>query len=321
MNTMPRQRNAKEMAWVAAKWLFSCAALLFLIRYAIGIHRSGSGQAWGNPAIAAGVCGAAIPFALAVLLTSQAWRRLLASASHRVSFRAAFGIVSRTQIAKYIPGNIGHHVGRVALARADLGVPSPTAIATLLQESLIAVVASTGLGIVLYAAANPTSTLPVPGGQGLTLAFMAPVFIAVLAAGFILLQYLRDRITGNTPQWQAWLRRLLPPRGASAQAIAYFAGVSLLNCIAVAVLACITMQLDAPDMTAICGAYLLSWSVGFLLPGAPGGLGVREAAFILLLDGRFPPSQLLALTVAARAASILADCLVFLAGLALARRD
>lgn len=53
--------------------------------------------------------------------------------------------------------------------------------------------------------------------------------------------------------------------------------------------------------------FLLAWLAGFVVPVAPGGIGVREAALLALAGASWPAAGLLAATLALRAASIAGD--------------
>ena len=53
--------------------------------------------------------------------------------------------------------------------------------------------------------------------------------------------------------------------------------------------------------------FLLAWLAGFLIPVAPGGLGVREAALLALGGGVASASALMAAVLALRIGSILGD--------------
>ena len=44
----------------------------------------------------------------------------------------------------------------------------------------------------------------------------------------------------------------------------------------------------------------VSWVVGFIVVGAPGGLGVREATFAAILAGAVPPGVAPAVAIVAR---------------------
>lgn len=53
--------------------------------------------------------------------------------------------------------------------------------------------------------------------------------------------------------------------------------------------------------------FLLAWLAGFVVPVAPGGLGVREAALLALAGAGLPAASILAATLALRVASIAGD--------------
>lgn len=61
----------------------------------------------------------------------------------------------------------------------------------------------------------------------------------------------------------------------------------------------------------IGGIYILAWLVGYLTPGAPGGIGVKEAVMIFLLAGIMADSDILLVGVIARLCNILGDTLAF----------
>ena len=53
--------------------------------------------------------------------------------------------------------------------------------------------------------------------------------------------------------------------------------------------------------------FLLAWLAGFVVPVAPGGIGVREAALLALAGAGLPAAGLMAATLALRASSIAGD--------------
>lgn len=53
--------------------------------------------------------------------------------------------------------------------------------------------------------------------------------------------------------------------------------------------------------------FLLAWLAGFVVPVAPGGIGVREAALLALAGTGLPAAGLMAATLALRASSIAGD--------------
>ena len=63
-------------------------------------------------------------------------------------------------------------------------------------------------------------------------------------------------------------------------------------------------------------AYVTSWLAGYVTLGAPGGIGVREAALLLLLGGALGEAETLVLAIGLRVATTFGD--VFLFGLSVA---
>lgn len=64
----------------------------------------------------------------------------------------------------------------------------------------------------------------------------------------------------------------------------------------------------------------LSWVAGYLVIGAPAGIGVREAVFLLLLKGYLPQDDTLLLVAGFRLATLGGDLLAFLVGLPFSAR-
>ncbi|REJ77060.1 MAG: hypothetical protein DWQ36_18240 [Acidobacteria bacterium] len=55
----------------------------------------------------------------------------------------------------------------------------------------------------------------------------------------------------------------------------------------------------------------LAFLAGYVVPGAPGGLGVRESLLVVLLGNEMGDSQALALALQFRLATVAADLLLF----------
>lgn len=62
-------------------------------------------------------------------------------------------------------------------------------------------------------------------------------------------------------------------------------------------------------------SFALAWVLGFLAPGAPAGLGVREGALAFLLAGSVDDQRVLTLILAMRIVTVMGDGLCWLVGL------
>src|SRR5690606_21065797 len=70
----------------------------------------------------------------------------------------------------------------------------------------------------------------------------------------------------------------------------------------------------------LCGAFAAAWVVGLLVPGAPAGLGVREAVLLVLLGEVMPTADAVVAIALLRVATTLGDLVHFVAGGVLLRR-
>lgn len=77
------------------------------------------------------------------------------------------------------------------------------------------------------------------------------------------------------------------------------------------------INLRLEEIPLLVGAYLLSWLLGFLMPGSPGGIGIREAALTLFLSGHFNTESVLLAIVIYRVINTIGDFLGFTAVLSI----
>jgi glycosyltransferase 2 family protein len=66
------------------------------------------------------------------------------------------------------------------------------------------------------------------------------------------------------------------------------------------------------DPLAVAGAALVAWGAGLVVVIAPGGVGVREAAYVGLLAGTMSESDLAAAAVTLRVITVFAEVGVLL---------
>ena len=67
-----------------------------------------------------------------------------------------------------------------------------------------------------------------------------------------------------------------------------------------------------PAFSALCGAYVLAWLAGFITPGTPAGVGVREIVLLFLLRGQIEQADLLLAIVLGRVVTVIGDLLYFI---------
>ncbi len=238
-------------------------------------------------------------------LATSAWRALLAGVGLEAPWRVCAGIVGRSNIAKYVPGNIFHLVGRVGLA-ADAGLPSALVVATLTAETAMVI----GVAGVLGAPAAVSRLQTITGAPPLV-----TVVLALVAAASVMVA----------------LTVVLRRRGIALplRAVATVVGLDVATLIIHGTtIWWLLLGLSPAVSTAmpwwVCvSGFALAWVLGFVVPGAPGGIGVREAVFVALL-GTIDVDAGVAAAVSAsviigRLQSIAGDVVVFVVATALAR--
>jgi hypothetical protein len=85
--------------------------------------------------------GGALLYGLSGFLLSAAWRQILAVERPPGPAARYHAVYGRTQIAKYLPGNVFHFVGRQVLGRELAHSQAALALASLLEAMLLVAVA------------------------------------------------------------------------------------------------------------------------------------------------------------------------------------
>ena len=228
------------------------------------------------------------------------WVRWL-ELSAAIPFPTATGIRihCRSQIAKYVPGNVFQFVARHASANR-LGATHSALVLAAAAEIAALVVAAVTL-------AASGRRLPAPFPQ---IPRAAAFGVALLAV--ILAVTLASKLSGAVDRGRrARLRRWL---GACLTLLLYvppFVG----NGLCLALLLSLNHTGALPPLTALVGIWSMSWLAGYLVPGSPGGLGVRDAALVLALSGWCSRTEAVAIATEMRLVSTLGDVTLWLASL------
>lgn len=212
------------------------------------------------------VFGSILAYAILLQLVGLAWHRLLTAADGpSLSPIQALAICGRTQIYKYLPSNVLHMVGRYGFAKKAGASNKALAFAQIAE--LLTIASAASVLAVAFAKSTLVRVLSQYGyNQQITGALIAVVGAAALVICLILAARLRTA--------------KISYRVLSALAIAFviyvlfFFGSGLL----LAVL-CKNFVNDV-GITELIGIGTTAWLIGFIVPGAPGGFGVREALLI-----------------------------------------
>ncbi|MEI2582998.1 lysylphosphatidylglycerol synthase domain-containing protein [Scytonema sp. PRP1] len=231
------------------------------------------------------------------------WSWVLKELNQPVNSSEFIQVYLKTNIAKYIPGNIWHYYGRIVAAK-NANVSSGAATLSVLLEPLL--MAAAALIIVLvgsqFMAEKTTIILLILQLLGLlgVLCVLHPRFLN--RATRLLHRIKAKKSTNDTPQAvplsleQYPLRPLLGELGFLGLRSTGF----MLTLFALS-------PLNLSQIPLLLGAFSFAWLLGLVVPGAPGGLGVFEATAIALLQQQFPTAVLISATGLYRLVSILAE--------------
>jgi glycosyltransferase 2 family protein len=251
----------------------------------------------------------AVIYATSSLLLAFGWWLIIHSRGQYerpIRWEMAWPIYGKTQIAKYVPGNILHFAGRHALSAKE-GVPHSLLVAAATLEILMLLLAA---GVIsLLAVENLLGAIHYVGIRA-PLVLAGVGFVASLVAAVYLSRrfVLRKMLTGM--RW-----RLL--FGAQVSYLLFFLISSGLF------FALVTLETGSESINhwqLITGTYAFAWGIGFIVPGAPAGLGVREAMLVGILSKVLPVNSVLVSALLFRLVTTLGDSLFFLEAILFCRR-
>jgi len=256
------------------------------------------------------LCLLAVPGQAGFVFSAIAFQRLLVGMGERSRLRDALGILMVSQFTKYLPGNLAHHVGRVVMSRNTGLAPGPVGIAILIELAGTALVAAliAAAFVVIHGSA-------LPDAYGLArLSFNDVVLPALLLGAFVMALALAAW------KWPGHLRALMAPRPVdlAGALLCYALNFAVLGAIFFTILSQVAPQAGA-DYFFLTAAFATAWTIGVITPGAPGGLGVREAVLLALIAPVHGAEAVLTAALALRVVTTLTDVLGFALGLGLRR--
>jgi len=226
----------------------------------------------------------AIAYGVSDVLLAAGWREILNHLGIGCRLGWAVRVYALSQLAKYVPGNIFHLVGRQALGAAA-GI-SHGALAKSSVAELVVIALCGGL--------------------------FAPLLLPIYWPNFGVL--LGPLLFAGTVVLSLSLVKMLFGNRIARSAACYGFFLIMSGVIFVGAYLLAGGNATASQMPVIAGAYVLAWLAGLVTPGAPAGIGVREAVLLFLLAGFANPPVILLAVVMGRAVTVLGDLGFYLIG-------
>ena len=262
-----------------------------------------------------GGCGALGLGLLGYVFSALGWTWICRALDMPIRTSTALGIYFVSQFGKYLPGNIAQHAGRLAMS-VQRRLPAASVAASQVIE--VALVLGMLGGLALAAGSRYLGMLTV--APHLQTKYVLVGVLALLAVALLTIRLIAhsQRLQKlRTLLWQClWSRRHFTYLAVATGAILLNA---LLASLAVYLIISSISKGRPVSFFGAIGIYAASWVTGFVTPGAPAGLGVRDAVMYTLLSSTMPSPEAAAVSLMFRIITTLADLLIFVTGLGIHR--
>jgi uncharacterized membrane protein YbhN (UPF0104 family) len=241
---------------------------------------------------------------LAHIWAGWIWTWVLRELNQSVSAIEFIQVYLKTNIAKYLPGNVWHYYGRIMAAK-NANIPTHVATLSVLLEPLLMLAAALII-IVVFGSQLIVNNL---NFNLIILQFLVLIIVlGVLNPQFLnpaiqLLDKWKNKKSAEQNQLiDSFIIKRYPLKPLLGELV--FLGLRasgfILTMLAV-------NSLNWEQIPLLVGAFSCAWVLGLVVPGAPGGLGVFETTAILLLQYHFPAALVISAIALYRLISILAE--------------
>jgi len=306
--------NIKKMA----SWAGSLLMLVSLGFIGRRIFLTSDDMDWAvfsNPVILGALFSVAILEGVGILATAINYRAMVANVSGvKVKYPLALVVYTVSNLYKYIPGGVMYVLGRNKMAIDTDGLShAKVGIATFLEGATIAIAA-----IVVTLAFSFNHTM-----YYLRHEVDFALWLLILIAS-ILLVLVCVVICFRKKLHKLWLKIKEDTKDLRPMVMARRLLFALVLMVLFAFTFLATLMLLGQEVTfrlgiTIMGLYMLSWVVGFLTPGAPSGLGIREMVMVMFMGDALNATILVSAMVMHRLLTMTGDISAYGMALAFAR--
>jgi hypothetical protein len=256
---------------------------------------------WTLSAISS-LAGAVLMSAIPVGVAAAGMSLLLGAGGISLSLGESFALVGRAQIGKYLPGNVFHYLGRVALGVRS-GLPAAPLSFAVGAETALTLAVAVIIGGVGWLIDGDTTNLLILG-RGVPWILVA---LGLLGCFCVALPPVRRKTT----QVLSAFRANYPFHVVVAVTALYSLTFVALG-IVIAVLARGVIGIESEwNWLQFTWRFALIWVLGLVTIGAPAGLGVREALMLVWFSPALGETAALGLAGLLRLVTVIADLAVF----------
>lgn len=283
-------------------------SLYFFLKYLIENISSLPSINWTPKVIVISILSLFI-YSITNIVGSLGWAVLLKAVGEKIKLKEAFILFNISQFAKYIPGNIGQHIGRIALAQ-KYKLKLHNVILTMVLEVVALVITGGMLSIIFLPVLSKDYLQEIPYMPPLWVFFL--IAVGIIGLPLLLVNFLNSRyrpkfLVKKIGDQKIRLPKLISFIKCTILFSLSFLAMGLLSQIIVRYF----FEIDGNFFFLLTGVYTVSWIAGYLIPGAPAGMGIREVISVSALSLIFNPGVSLGITIFVRFISILGDAMIF----------
>lgn len=246
-------------------------------------------------------------YGVLLVIMSMSWTQISSIiVSQPISFWISSKVYSKSNLFKYIPGNVFQYVGRneladrLELSHVDVAVATGIDIFVQIFSFFIVSIICCGYGFIQII--KKYTFLQV---------FLLVGILVVLIIIWILVYFMRKK----NKEKLNYYRTLLVRRNILVLLkciIRYIFIAIVFGAIYLLIISnIVAVHVNINEYFEIFGIFILSWLFGFITPGAPGGIGIREAVLTLLLGSKYDIAPFLSGIVIYRLINTLGDFVAY----------
>ncbi|MFM7407110.1 MAG: lysylphosphatidylglycerol synthase domain-containing protein [Cuspidothrix sp.] len=241
---------------------------------------------------------------LAHIWAGWVWTWVLRELNQSVSDIEFIQVYLKTNIAKYLPGNVWHYYGRIMAAK-NANIPNNIATLSVLLEPLLMLAA----GLIIIVIFGSQLIVNKLNFNVVILQFLALIIVlgvldprCLNPVMQLLDRWKNKKSHGENQLIDVFIIKHYPVKPLLGELV--FLGLRtsgfILTMLAV-------NALSWQQIPLLVGTFSCAWVLGLVVPGAPGGLGVFETTAILLLQYHLPAAVVISAIALYRLISILAE--------------
>lgn len=283
------------------------AALAFVVKKLLDMDISFSQLSEGRV-----VCALVLCFVIQtviIICSCYPWLVFTRSLSGRkIPFSAAMPVYTQSNLYKYLPGNVFQYVGRNQLA-ADMEISHVDVACATVLDVLFCVFWTAVISVIMLG--GRIAELLSKYGRNLLIVGAVGIVIVIALILAVRMKF-RDKFKAYISRYSKAFAK--ENRPMLLRGVFYYL---LQNAVSAAMymgcLALIVPQADTGELTALTGAFLFAWIIGFVTPGAPGGIGIREGVMLFVCGDSFA-DRIVLFVLVMRIGSVFADVAAFVIG-------